>query len=335
MSSPSLKILVCCHKPAELVGGSVYIPVHCGRALAAQPQYDGMRSEEERQWLLRHCIGDDTGEHISDKNRAYCELTAHYWAWKNDEELGSPDYIGFIHYRRGFLPGAAEAKGQIRGFVSMTRQQREQLQDISRLQLGKYDLYAPESVQAYRLKVGEGRYTWTENPPEPCRVIEKNPGNIGLSEALQYVDSHYPERSRYVQEYLEGTRAYQWNMFIMRREMFFRFAAYLFDVLGHVESMVDAASFNAADQRYLAYVGEHLTGAFIHEQVSRGVPVKTLPTYFLLHPALTLGSVTSLRHRLFIYQLKRAVSWGRKAARYADKIAAIKDKISSLTSICV
>ena len=41
---------------------------------------------------------DNSGEHISELNKAYCELTTQYWAWKNMEA----DYYGFCHYRRYF-----------------------------------------------------------------------------------------------------------------------------------------------------------------------------------------------------------------------------------------
>lgn len=45
-----------------------YQPVQVGRAIS--------------QTELPFAVGDDTGDNISDRNRHYCELTAHYWAWK-------------------------------------------------------------------------------------------------------------------------------------------------------------------------------------------------------------------------------------------------------------
>ena len=53
--------------------------------------------------LPKGMLRDDTGEHISDRNRRYCELTTQYWAWKNV----TADIYGFCHYRRyfSFAPG--------------------------------------------------------------------------------------------------------------------------------------------------------------------------------------------------------------------------------------
>ncbi len=42
---------------------------------------------------------DNTGDNISAKNPNRCEMTAHYWVWKN--RLHTEDeYVGICHYRR-------------------------------------------------------------------------------------------------------------------------------------------------------------------------------------------------------------------------------------------
>ena len=76
-----------CHVDRELKEDlhrySWEIPIQVGAALT------GKRICEVR---------DNTGDHISEKNREYCELTALYWIWKNT----SSQYAGLCHYRRHF-----------------------------------------------------------------------------------------------------------------------------------------------------------------------------------------------------------------------------------------
>lgn len=90
----SIKILVCYHKPAKLYKDDVFVPIHVGRNCPSS------LTEEEQSWMQANMIGDDTGDNISALNPHFCEMTAIYWAWKNYDLLGNPEYIGLCHYRR-------------------------------------------------------------------------------------------------------------------------------------------------------------------------------------------------------------------------------------------
>ena len=71
------------HMPAPVLRSVSIHPIHVGRVLTDTP--------------LPGMIGDDTGDNISAKNPSYCELTALYWAWKNNTEA---THLGLMHYRR-------------------------------------------------------------------------------------------------------------------------------------------------------------------------------------------------------------------------------------------
>lgn len=98
----NIKILVCYHKKDRLFKNDVLVPIHCGRAVAKEKHKDGKISEKDYNWLINNMIGDDTGDNISHLNREVNETSAIYWAWKNYDKLGNPDYIGLCHYRRLF-----------------------------------------------------------------------------------------------------------------------------------------------------------------------------------------------------------------------------------------
>ena len=98
MNRPKCKILISYHKKDFLLKDDILTPIHAGRANALKKE-----PNESLEWLLKNMIGDNTGDNISDRNGSYNEMTSVYWAWKNYDALGNPEWIGFMHYRRHFL----------------------------------------------------------------------------------------------------------------------------------------------------------------------------------------------------------------------------------------
>ena len=224
VKQPSVKILVGYHKPAQLLKSDILVPIHLGRALATQISKDGQMSEEDYQWMLDNMIGDDTGDNISHLNRYFCELTAIYWAWKNYDKLGNPDYIGLMHYRRLFKP-----------------------EDIENAP--KYDI-----VAAYeKLGTNETIYSqfmnnhWCGYLGEACRLlINKN----NMYEKI-------------VKNYLNAHAGYFCNMFIMKKDLFFEYCEHLFAVLLPLHKKINYPECTYYNQRMPGFLAERLTGIFI------------------------------------------------------------------------
>ncbi len=84
MRQKTITLGIAMHKPYPVPRASIYLPIHVGAALNPD--------------VLSHIQGDNTGDNISTLNPYFCELTALYWLWKNNDS----DYKGLVHYRRYF-----------------------------------------------------------------------------------------------------------------------------------------------------------------------------------------------------------------------------------------
>ena len=78
------EIFVMTHKPFSCPRMKGYYPMQVGAALHEDLGY----------------LRDDVGDHISELNPYYAELTGLYWLWRN---YHAPDIVGICHYRRYFI----------------------------------------------------------------------------------------------------------------------------------------------------------------------------------------------------------------------------------------
>ena len=243
-----LKILIAYHKPSFLLKSKIYIPIHVGRSIATQKSKDGMLTQKDYKWLMKNLVGDDTGENISHKNREWCELTAIYWAWKNYDKLGNPDYIGLMHYRRFFDFKNCKNNKDIENFVG-------NYDILIRIRTILNDYYVNNYIQYER---------------SPHQHIED------LDKATDIVKRLYPEYTNAIEIYMKQDYAFFCNMFVMKKNIFFEYCKFIFSVLEQFEKEVDISGYNVQEKRVFGYLGERLTGIFYTHLLKQNHNIKTI-----------------------------------------------------------
>ena len=218
------------------------VPIHCGRALACEASKDGKMSEKDYQWMLDNMIGDDTGDNISDLNRTYNEMTAIYWAWKNYDKLGNPDYIGIMHYRTLFsLIDFFKPKNKKKLLESISLN-KENLQKL----LSNYNLVYKRKIRFSRKKdknrIG---FDWYNT-------------QFGLSE------NSYPELFKKYKLFKADFAFSPKNMFIMQKDDFFKYCETIFPLMFKTqEQFKNAQGKYEIPYRYFAYAAEYLTSFYL------------------------------------------------------------------------
>lgn len=208
-SKKNVKILVCYHKKDKLYKNEILVPIHCGRSIAFQKSKDGTLSQDEYEWLVNNTTGDNTGENISELNREVNEMTALYWAWKNYDKLGNPDYIGLAHYRRLF------------DFSSFTKFSLFKLYNLPLFlglnsktinQILKNYSFVSRGVKKFLPIYTDYKYDFYQNI-------------INLSE------NYHPILYKQYNEFLKNKDFFCTNMFVMKKEDFFEMCKEIFPIM--------------------------------------------------------------------------------------------------------
>lgn len=255
-----IKILVSYKEEHPYIKSDIIVPIQTGRAIADKC-FEGM-------------IGDDTGDNISKKNEKYNELTAQYWAWKNMDKIGNPEYIGFMHWRRQFLFDE-----------NLPLPTKTWLNESNYYEFGRFDeeyfkyfrdekIY--EVMKNYDIIVPKV-FDFSNHPFKTVKEnYEKLPGqhieNYELMINLLKIE--YPEYRAAVEKFEKGRFEYLCNMYILRKDIFFEYNEFLFDVLDRLDKIIDYEHYSMSGYRVLGYMGEMLFNIFLYAYVSKHPKVK-------------------------------------------------------------
>ena len=264
-----LKILTIYHKPSKVINSEYLINIHAGRLVAKEQQLNGKLPLPELKWLEDNLIGDDTGDNISHLNPELNEITALYWAWKNYNQIGNPEYIGLQHYRR-FLRfnnidstnnEVNDKKDHYLPWYGDVYQ--EKIEEFVKNKLHKFDVYHTVfNTTNVHKNMTVGRFFSQQH------VSNYYSNQIDfLSETINIIAQTNPELVINIEKYLNQPLMYNCNMFIVKKEHFFAMCNFLFPVIEKL-LLLDT---KYCEPRFIGFLVERLTGAYIYHLQQSGV----------------------------------------------------------------
>lgn len=263
----SVRIFVTTHKDVELFESDVLQPVQVGPT----------PSRKRLLWAYQ----DDSGESIAERNPQYCELTTQYWAWKNvDAEV-----YGFCHYRRyfDFSEEAHEenAYGEVmEGYIGPEAQKRYGLDDASILRAVQDADVITTGVNDMR-RFPEAYKCPADHYARAPHLFEED-----LERVMSILVEAHPDYAEDVERFLGGHHACFCNMFVMRKELFQRYSAWLFPLLDTFVSSWDTSRYSHEGLRTPGHLAERLLNVFLlHERrTNPGLRWKQVQCVHFEHP---------------------------------------------------
>lgn len=209
----SIQIFAMTHKAFTPPRDSLYVPLQVGRANAEDLGY----------------LGDHTGDHISNRNCYYAELSGIYWVYKNYHKS---DYVGICHYRR-YLINEEEKL-----FTA------KELEDI----LSKVDVITTKTLEL-RSNYYDG---FKENHNiKDLLVVEK------------IFRQKYPKDYAVYEKLVHGNKTYFGNICVMKKSLFDKYCEWLFDIFFEAEKHLELSSYDRYQMRFFGFVSEFLLYVFI------------------------------------------------------------------------
>ena len=242
------RIFVSTHKRVDLFDSKILQPVQVGCSI--------------RDFCYDWALHDDEGENISNLNPMYCELTTQYWAWKN---VDAP-YIGFCHYRRYFDFSSELHEQNSYGEVMDSRidaasQKKYCLDDASITKALEGVDVVTTVVQDIRSYLGPRATLRSQYDAADHLYVED------LDRVVEILIRRHPEYAEDAREFLGGHTGCFCNMFIMKRDIFRSYCAWLFPLLEEFVNTTDMSKYSREGVRTPGHLSERLLNIYLNHQL--------------------------------------------------------------------
>ncbi len=242
-----LKILVCFTDKLQdefkerISSSPYYIPI-LGGAM------ENRKNIDFSDQFYKNILFDDEGENISNLNIFLNELTTIYWAWKNYDKINS-EYIGFCHYRRFFNEAEIEK--------AITQENIDIITGIRKITY-------PNLKRHYELCHNKDDFAILANVMNTMFTKENGQRSI----YLEFVDM------------CGGIFMFPCNMFVMRKEDFFRYCKFLFSIIFNVIKNINLQNRDNYQRRSIGFMAERLTSLFFRIMMLNSYKIKQLAIDF-------------------------------------------------------
>lgn len=239
-----VEVLISCHKPSDVLRTDVFHPIQVGAAL--------------KDKLLPDMYYDNQGENISDLNPMYCELTAQYWAWKNLDL----DYYGFCHYRRYFNLSDTRYEEDAYGNVieryldKITIEKYALNDERVSLLADQYDVITTEIKD---LRQMPEKFSSSIDHYKKARLLHAR----DYKTVLDIISEKYPEYAEDARSFAEGHYSCFCNMYILRKDIFFQYCEWMFDILAEFCKRTNMSHYSTEALRTPGHLSERLFNIFL------------------------------------------------------------------------
>lgn len=222
---------------SEIIENPLYIPVRCG---AVQDKHGHTTM-----------LGDDTGEHISEKKDLYGSLTVLYWAWKNINS----DYYGFTEQSDYLAFQYSDNDCFLQPFLTQTFYQKFGISDTSTVRgiVEQYKIVIPRPLSVHDSNFAYKYY----------QSLMYTNDTTDLDRFRSLVKEQATFLSPYLENYISGKKFYFHLSFVLQSDYFKEYCTTLFALLAKLEQDIDPTYYSEERRRQFPYLALLLFGAYV------------------------------------------------------------------------